>query len=416
MNSMARRLVLSIAALLWTASTALATSFAENAYSAPALYGTWVIFSQRSGMTLHAVDLATKHDVWVWSCTGRTVRSAPTVVGDVAYIWAGSDYDCMACAIDCRTGTSIWETRAEGWTFSSAVVAGDVVLFGVASHEHEVQAYDRTSGRHLWTCIDAELLTASGKDLLVARDRDLKLAILEARTGVEVFSCAFSNKSFTEPQAACNPKGIAVAGCDGAVVAVDMPARRMLWSVSTGVRALLPCFTDDGLFMTTSWSSRNASGAQALEKWNLATGAVESTVIVRGTCATYLRAEVYQDIIMVPVGGELVGLRKDTLQEAWRLPTGRPYGFQRIGNFFWFGTTGPRLVQLDPATGTTPWSYDQKWPASESLSGSGPLKLLRILMWKIARCTREILIGLGALAVLFTAAILLRRRRRMKPA
>ncbi|KAF0244591.1 MAG: hypothetical protein FD180_2409 [Planctomycetota bacterium] len=369
-HSHATKLLL-FAALGFAACSAFATSVMPRQYSTPALYGDLVLFSQFTGSKLYAIDRATKRDVWVWSCGCRSVRTTPTVAGDVAFIWAGGCKDSRACAINCRTGVSIWETPAEGYTWEEARLVEDVVIFPVTCETSEINAFDRATGRKLWVKKDADLLLVHGKDLLVSKDSDSKLVVLDPLTGAEQFSCPFSTAEYAEPQADCNDAGIAVAGCEGSVLALDIPNRKELWRVETGKKRLIPALDGDSLFLVTGRSSGNNYGSQSLELWNLANGSRESKVEFQELCASYTKPVLFDGMVIVPTPGQIFAVERETGKEIWQVSIGGSYGTCRTPDSIYVGTTGPRVVQIDAKTGKTLWSYDVDRPQDVEQGGPG---------------------------------------------
>lgn len=375
-----------LASLIFAACSAFATTVIPRQYTPPAFYGDLLLFSQVTGSKLYAIDRATKKDVWVWSSGGRNVRTTPTVDGDVAYIWAGtsSTDTSRACAIDCRTGLSIWETPAAGWTFERARLVENVVLFPVENNTDEIHAFDRATGRNLWIKEDSDLLLVHGKDVLVSRESDRKLVVLDAVTGAEVFSCPFSSANWAYPQADCNDAGIAVAGCDGTVIAVDIPKRTELWRVGTGKKRLIPALAGDSLFLITGWSDGNNDGGQALEKWNLASGVRETTVEIKAGCRAFERPFVFDSVITVATDGQLIGVERETGKEIWRAPIGGSSRTCQTSDSVYVGEIVSLLVQFEASTGKILWRYEVDRPQDVELNPPGS---------EVSECHRTPLIG-----------------------
>lgn len=243
--------VLLAACALGIGACSWATSVIAPQYSSPAEYGDVLIFSQRTGTHLFAVVKSSKEDLWKWSCDGRSVRTAPEIEGDIAFIWAGSCDDSRACAIDCKTGKSIWETPSSGWTFDPPSICGDVVLFHIEHHKNEIHAFDKLSGRLLWTRDDHELISVCDGTVLASVDGDTRVEILDATSGQSLFSTPFSTERLQDPQGCYGENGIAVVSCRGTILALDVRQRRLMWSKKTGGKRYVPAVQADSLFLLT---------------------------------------------------------------------------------------------------------------------------------------------------------------------
>src|SRR5688572_28405060 len=87
---MPRLLNTSLCLLVICRASLYGISVIPEQYTAPARFGNLLLFSQRTGSELYAIEAKSKRDVWVWSSDRRSVRTRPTVVNGKAYIWAGN--------------------------------------------------------------------------------------------------------------------------------------------------------------------------------------------------------------------------------------------------------------------------------------------------------------------------------------
>lgn len=333
-------------------------------YSTPGIYGHMLIFSQRTGTELHAVDIDTGEDVWVWSSDERSVRTRPTIVDGVAYIWVGNTReDSRACAIDCRSGKSLWETPDGGWTFESAVVAGDVVLFAIAADEDEIHAFDRKTGKRLWLRTGCDMLLVHGGTILATTAEDRQLALLDSRTGETTFETPLAGETFTGPKAACSAVGEAVVGCTGVLLKLSIPNRAVLWRKSTPRQRWMPTICDGNLYLLSKqdYPYPYAPGKrQQLQLRSLADGSITRSVSLEVGTLRAFPVLVFDGVIVIASGGRLLGLNRQTLREKWRLDTGGVYQVSRDGKCVYVGGTGPCLWRIDAATGTRTWTYDSR--------------------------------------------------------
>lgn len=335
-------------------------TIAPKQYSTPGIYGDTLMFSQRTGSKLYAVDRETKRDVWVWSSHGRRVRTRPTVVDGVAYIWAG---DCMtnsrACAVDCKSGKSLWEIPDKGWAFLSAIIAEDVVLFPVEAYHYEIHAFDRKGGKPLWVRTDCKMMLAHGKSVLATTADDTRVALLDIRSGETLFETPLVDEKSTEPQADCNVDGEAVIGCQGMLLKLSIPGRKLLWRKSTPKEKWIPTIHDDDLYLLSGYPPA-PEARQGLQVRSLRNGSVQRELDVKAGAFTYSPAYVFERIIVVSTGGVLLGFDRKTFEEKWRLETGKVYQTSRDESSVYVGGVGPYLWRVDAITGKKTWTYENR--------------------------------------------------------
>ena len=333
-------------------------------YTTPARFGSNLLFSQRTGTQLLCVDAETKRDVWVWSSGDRSVRTRPTIVDGVAYIWAGNVMkDSRACAIDCRTGKSIWETPTGGWTFASAIMSGETVLFPVEAQTDEIHAFDRRTGKKKWMLKDHDLMAVHGGRILAATDACRQLVLLDAEQGKEILRLKLDSVEYPSPECDCTPGGLAVISSDYTLMALDIPSGTVRWRQQTHGIGWAPSIHGNQLFLLCAEPSKEEAGGhghQLLEVRDVRDGKPGRRVELKAGRYTDHPAIVFDKMIVVATGGVLLGLDSGTLEQKWRVPTGDVYQLKRDGNTVFVGAVGPNLTQVDATTGAKLWSYDYR--------------------------------------------------------
>ncbi len=101
---------------------------------------------------LHAIDAKTGQDIWTHNLGAPTATQA-TVRGGIVYLASG---DNKAWAFDAKTGRIRWQQATSDQPLSStgpssAVVTGDLAVFGFSSAE--MVAYLRQGGLQLWSSV-----------------------------------------------------------------------------------------------------------------------------------------------------------------------------------------------------------------------------------------------------------------------
>ena len=340
-----------------------AYSVVPEQYSTPEQYGDVLIFSQTTGSELYAVDRQTKRDVWVWSSGKRSIRTKPTIVGDIAYIWAGNTTDdSRACAVNCKTGKSIWETPDAGWTFQSATICGDIVLFPVEADYNEVHAFNRKTGKRMWVQDDCKMILSYGQTVLVSREKDTQIAMLDVITGKEYFKTGFTDEKYNEPQGFCSTDGVAVVGGEGGIIALNIPSKKVLWKKSTVGRKWVSSVHKDVLYLLLGWTltGSDKKSPQMLEMWSLADGKQINQIELNTGSGTYFPPIVFDTVIVVASGGSLIGVDSKTSQELWNIDTGGVYQIEKGIDSVYLGLTGPNLWQVEAKTGKILWSYGKR--------------------------------------------------------
>jgi outer membrane protein assembly factor BamB len=361
-------LVIAAALFLGSGVSSYALSYSDPSYSPPGVYGNTLIFSHDSGYCLYAVDKTAKKTLWVWRCGGRVIRTEPTIVDDVAYIWAGHMIEnSRACAVDCKTGKSLWETPARGWSLYPAAVANDVVLFDGDGGEGTC-AFDRQSGKRLWARANCDMMLVHDMTVLTSMAMGTRLELLDVRTGETVFEATLSDEAFLWPRADCNAAGQAVIACSDTLLKLSIPDRKILWRKPTPGERWVPTVHDDQIYLLSYYAGEQRSGR--LQLCSLRDGTIRRQTEWDSDGYARSQPQVFEKIIVVAIGRTILGLDRQTLKEKWRVDTGlaRSYKTKKHDDKVYVGGEGPYLWEVDPATGEKLWVYEEM---SQSTGPSG---------------------------------------------
>lgn len=346
--------------ILGTCLSAYALSIIPEQYSAPGIHENLLIFSERTGSELYAVDITTKKDAWVWSCGRRSIRTQPTIVDGIAYIWAGNVMkNSRACAVNCETGKSVWETPAGGWTFSPASVVGDVVLFSVAAQYDEIWAFHRKTGKRLWVQEGFNLLLVHSNIVLTTSNADTRLALLDAQTGKSHFETAMTEEEYAETQADCDTNGVAIIGSRGVLLSLDIPNKKVLWRKDTQNQKWIPTIHEDSIYLVAGYPLTKET-RQEIQVRSLQDGAMQNRVPLSLDSSTYSHPCIFEKTIVIASEGTLIAVDRVTFKERWHLNTGRIYNLRKNQNSLFVGGVGPYLWKVDADTGTKLWTYEDR--------------------------------------------------------
>lgn len=365
-------LAIATALIVRACLSAHALSIIPEQYSSPGVHGNLLVFSERTGSELCAVDSTSKKDAWVWSCGKRSVRTQPTIVDGIAYIWAGNMMEnSRACAVNCETGKSVWETPTGGWTFSPAIVVEDTVLFSVAANTDEIWAFHRKTGKRLWLQKSFALVLVHGNAVLATRDAETRLALLDVQTGEQFFETPLVDEKYTETQADCNTNGIAVVGSRGILLSLDIPKKKVIWRKETRNQKWVPTIHEDSIYLVAGYPLTKKT-RQELQVRSLHDGAVQRRVAVAVDNSTYFHPCVYEKTIVIASDGILLALDRLTFKERWRLSTGCIYNLRKNQNALFIGGVGPYLWKVDVDTGKKLWTYKDRIQPSAGGDGIPP--------------------------------------------
>jgi outer membrane protein assembly factor BamB len=252
----------------------------DKIVSSPVVAGNLVLIGSQDGK-LYALDPATGKQQWN-DDFGAHVSTAPTVVGEVIYIFVYSDL----FALDLATGNKIWRDGFAAIT--PPVVAGDYVYVGFVGFGGPggAQAFTTESGKYVWSivgsanadevavagatvflgCSDGTLIAADASNVSTPLDPagdankgatrwtfmagseihglrvvdgtayfgsfDHYLYALDAASGALRWKFAASNKNWSTPAVA---NGVVYFGSgDGAIYALDQQSGKQLWAYKTG--------------------------------------------------------------------------------------------------------------------------------------------------------------------------------------
>jgi outer membrane protein assembly factor BamB len=113
--------------------------------SSPAIWSGTVLVGARDGF-LYAIDLATGRERWRYDHNVSWVNASPAVDGRLVY--ATSSDGAFAQAVDLATGKEVWRAAGLGISWSSPLVAGDLVY--VTTGTGWVYGLDRATGTRRW--------------------------------------------------------------------------------------------------------------------------------------------------------------------------------------------------------------------------------------------------------------------------
>ena len=129
-----------------------------------------VVVGGRDGF-LYGVDRATGQERWNLDHKVSWVVGSAAIRDGVAYV--GTSDGRFFQAVDVSIGKEVWRRPVPLNVFSSAAIAGDVVLFGC--HDGALHALDAASGRELWRFPTGEMIHGSP----VVRDGTVLIASLD---------------------------------------------------------------------------------------------------------------------------------------------------------------------------------------------------------------------------------------------
>jgi eukaryotic-like serine/threonine-protein kinase len=219
--------------------------------SSPAVWRNVVYFGSGDG-NVYALDAETGRQKWRFK-TGDVVHASPAIANGVVYI---GSWDSFFYAIDAATGKERWRFKTgvdsvihnQQGIQSSAAVADGAVYFGC--RDGHLYAVDALTGKKRWEfSTGGGWVNASpavrGNRVYMATADGRWLRELDAATGTSLYAQQFAAYFFASPALVEN---IAyVANWDGRLFAVDVEARKTLWSFQTDAsKQNLASFTGPG--------------------------------------------------------------------------------------------------------------------------------------------------------------------------
>ena len=128
----------------------------KSIIASPTVSGGVVVVGGRDGF-LYGVDRGTGKELWNLDHKISWVVGSAAIRNGTAYV--GTSDGRFFQAVDTATGKEVWRRPLPLNVFSSAALAGDVVLFGC--HDGALHALDATSGRDLWRYPTGEMIHGS---------------------------------------------------------------------------------------------------------------------------------------------------------------------------------------------------------------------------------------------------------------
>ena len=190
---------------------------------------------------------------------------------------------------------------------------------------------------------------------------DTQVILLDVADGREVFRTKLDDEEYTEPQAACSTDGLAVIGSRNSLLALDIPARKVLWRNKAGKGKWVPAINANTLILLSGYSfPTQRNKGQLLEVRDLRSGKSGKRIHLKAGIGTYFPALVFSETIVVSSGGFLLGLNATSLKESWRLQNAEVYQIEQDEDSVFIGGTGPFLWQVEALTGKRIWNYEAR--------------------------------------------------------
>lgn len=114
--------------------------------AAPSSDGRTVYVGARDGF-FYALDLATGAPRWKYDAAGSWVLSTAAI--DAERVYFGTSDTGLFVALDKRDGRELYRADTRVWTYASSPIVGETVF--TASMSGQLYAFDRASGRRIWT-------------------------------------------------------------------------------------------------------------------------------------------------------------------------------------------------------------------------------------------------------------------------
>ena len=99
----------------------------EGIQASPLIYDSRIFFGARDGY-FYALDVETGQLVWKYSANNSWILTTATVAHDVIYTGTSDTY--LMLGLDAKTGKEKFHSAANGYVYSSPVVAGNTIYFG----------------------------------------------------------------------------------------------------------------------------------------------------------------------------------------------------------------------------------------------------------------------------------------------
>jgi outer membrane protein assembly factor BamB len=205
--------------------------------SSPTLSGGLVYFGSGDG-NVYALDTATGQQKWKFK-TGDVVHASPAVANETVYI---GSWDSYLYALDAATGTQKWRFKTgedpkihnQVGLQSSPAVADGMVYVGC--RDSNLYAVDAATGEKKWaynnkgSWVIGSPAVHNGKVYFATSDSAL-FHVVDARTGVEAYSLAFTWPMFSSPAIAGNT--LYIGTHEGKLMAIDIADQKLSWTFQT---------------------------------------------------------------------------------------------------------------------------------------------------------------------------------------
>ena len=113
----------------------------EGIQASPLVYDGHVYFGARDGY-FYSLDTATGQPAWKYSANNSWILTTAAAKDDVIYTGTSDTY--LLLALDAATGKEKFRTAADGYVYSSPLIAGNTIYFG--DFTGQLLAVDRLSG------------------------------------------------------------------------------------------------------------------------------------------------------------------------------------------------------------------------------------------------------------------------------
>ncbi len=340
-------------------------------HTAADLYGNLAIFASGDTDYVWAINLRTGKVAWRHDPKGE-VRAAPVIDGDIAYFWRGSTCRCPEHfwyrlfhssgprAVDCRTGNVLWRRRETGFCGASPIICGDVVVFTGGDEAYTAYAYEKDSGKRLWSQDDILPLVECAGVLLCLPNQQTQLVGLDPPTGETVWVTAFSNDTFPEFSVAVEEEVVVVA-LDRVVRRYQARTGKLVWEVTApkgGVSVAIDGRTCYGV------SVRRAAGILGLwlHEYDVATGRLlrEGPLPYKtqhGWSELWRETFLHRGVLVV-IWDELLAFDIEANELLWKFGLCEIRDVRAVGSSIFVGgwDGDPVLYQLDVRTGKILWS------------------------------------------------------------
>ena len=205
--------------------------------SSPAVASGLVYFGSGDG-NVYAVDAASGQLKWKFK-TGDVVHASPAVVNGIVYV---GSWDSYLYAIDAATGAQKWRFKTgedpnihnQVGLQSSPAVADGIVYVGC--RDSNLYAVDAATGEKKWaynnkgSWVIGSPAVHNGRVYFATSDSAM-FHVVDAKTGAEIYSLAFTWPMFSSPAIAGNT--LYLGTHEGKLMAIDITTQKPTWTFQT---------------------------------------------------------------------------------------------------------------------------------------------------------------------------------------